>query len=97
MSVTRVRSALVVDYSWQARAACAGIPGEVFLGPDDERPRDRIRREALALRVCGACPVRGACLQHALQVPERYGVWGNTTPEQRLTLRQADHGELDLT
>lgn len=90
LAVTRVRAAPVVDYSWQARAACAGIPGEVFVGPDDERLRDRIQRESLALRVCRGCPVRDACLQHALQVPERYGVWGNTTPEERLTLRAAD-------
>ena len=95
MSVTRIRSAPVVDYSWQARAACAGLPGEVFLGPDEERPRDRTRRETLALRVCRSCTVRGACLTHALQVPERHGVWGGTTPEQRLALTPTDPDDPD--
>ena len=83
MSVTRIRCAPVVDYSWQSQAACIVANGELFLGPDEERPRDRVRREALALRVCRGCPVRDACLAHALRVPERHGVWGGTTPEQR--------------
>jgi len=88
VSVTRVRNAPVVDYSWQSRAACMGVNGELFLGPDDERPRDRVRRESLALMVCQSCPVRDACLDHALEVPERHGVWGGTTPEQRLTMHR---------
>ena len=88
MSVTRVRNAPVVDYAWQTQAACTGANGELFLGPDDERPRDRTRRESLALLVCHSCPVTEACLAHALTVPERHGVWGGTTPEQRLTTRR---------
>ena len=88
MSVTRVRNAPVVDYAWQSDAACMGANGELFLGPDEERPRDRVRREGLALLVCNACPVRSPCLEHALAVPERHGVWGGTTPEQRLTMRR---------
>lgn len=88
MSVTRVRNAPVVDYAWQTQAACTGANGELFLGPDDERPRDRTRRESLALLVCHACPVTEACLSHALAVPERHGVWGGSTPEQRLIMRR---------
>lgn len=100
MSTTRIQNVPVVDYSWQARAACIVANGELFLGPDEERTRDRIRRQSLALRVCGGCPVREACLAHALGVPERYGVWGGTTPEQRLLLMAssgvADAGVPDL-
>lgn len=88
MSVTRVRNAPVVDYAWQSDAACMGANGELFLGPDEERPRDRVRRESLALLVCNACPVRDPCLEHALAVPERHGVWGGTNPEQRLAMRR---------
>lgn len=65
-----------------------GANGELFLGPDEERPRDRVRRESLALLVCNACPVRSPCLEHALAVPERHGVWGGTNPEQRLLMRR---------
>jgi hypothetical protein len=30
--------------------------------------------------------VRTACLEHALNVPEQYGVWGGMTVEQRQAL-----------
>ncbi len=86
MSTTRIRSAPVVDYAWQSFAACRGTAPELFLGPDEERVRDRVRRERLAIRVCADCPVRPECLGHALQVPERHGIWGATTPEQRSAL-----------
>lgn len=89
MSTTRIRNIPVVDYTWQFFAACRGTAPELFLGPDEERPRDRVRRERLALLVCDSCPVRAECLTHALQVPERHGVWGATTPEQRLALDRA--------
>jgi len=87
MAVTRVRNAPAVDYAWQQNAACLGTSGELFLGPDDERPRERARREALAVILCAACPVRRACLDHALTVPERHGVWGGTTPAERSEMR----------
>ena len=84
MSVTRIRSAPVVDGSWQANAACLGASTELFIGPDDERVRDRTRHEALAVVLCAACPVRRECLEHALAVPERHGIWGGTTPAERV-------------
>lgn len=87
MAVTRVRNAPAVDYGWQENAACLGTSGELFLGPDDERPRERTRREALAVVLCTTCPVRRECLDHALTVPERHGVWGGTTPSDRLEMR----------
>lgn len=87
--VTRIRNAPVVDYTWQASAACIDVDTDLFLGPTEERVGDRVRREAVALRVCRVCPVRDPCLAHALAVPERHGVWGATTPEQRLTMTTA--------
>ncbi len=87
VTVTRIRSAPVVDYTWQADAACRGSSGELFLGPDGESPRDQRRRESLAVRLCEHCPARQACLTHALTVPEDHGIWGGTTPDQRRRLR----------
>lgn len=87
MAVTRVRNAPAVDYAWQENAACLGTSGELFLGPDDERPRERARRESLAVVLCTTCPVRQECLEHALTVPERHGVWGGTTPADRAEMR----------
>lgn len=87
--VTRVRNAPVVDYTWQAQAACIDLSTDLFLGPVEERVVDRLRREAIALRICAACPVRDPCLTHALAVPEHHGVWGATTPEQRRAMAPA--------
>ena len=42
-----------------------------------------------AKAVCGECPVRVACLDHALGYGEKAGVWGGTTErERRRILRQ---------
>jgi hypothetical protein len=39
---------------------------------------------AYARRVCGACPIRAACLRHALNLGEYRGIWGGMTgPERR--------------
>jgi WhiB family transcriptional regulator, redox-sensing transcriptional regulator len=36
--------------------------------------------------VCAGCPVRAACLEHALRTRERFGVWGGLTEEERQEL-----------
>jgi len=41
-----------------------------------------------ALAVCARCPVRAACLAHALAKPERYGVWGGYSANQRERIRR---------
>jgi WhiB family redox-sensing transcriptional regulator len=42
-----------------------------------------------AKAVCDACPVHQSCLEHALTVREREGVWGGLTErERRRVLRQ---------
>lgn len=51
-----------------AELPCCQEP-ELFFA---ESPEDLLRAKAL----CGACPVRGACLAGALQRGEPWGVWG---------------------
>ena len=74
-------------HDWQEDARCAGLEVDLFYGPDNEdgEPRvgvSRIERQAVAF--CrGGCPVIQQCKAHALTLPERHGVWGGTTPEQR--------------
>lgn len=36
----------------------------------------------------GECEVREQCLRHAITWPEEHGVWGGTTPEERVRLRR---------
>jgi len=61
---------------------------DLFFGRDGEPGVEREARERRALAVCGSCPVRDACLEHALTVPERYGVWGEMTEDQRAAHRR---------
>jgi WhiB family redox-sensing transcriptional regulator len=67
------------DLRWQDRAACVGQDPGIWT--DDHR-------QAEAATVCGSCPVRADCLEHALTGRIRHGVWGGLTPEQRQLERQ---------
>lgn len=69
---------------WQARGLCLDVPDpdELFFPMPAEEP-------AAALALCARCVVRVECLTHALSVPERYGVWGGTTEEERAGLLRA--------
>ena len=72
-----------MNATWRKRAACRGIDVEIFF-PE----REDADVEA-AKAVCETCPVREACLEHALAHREREGVWGGTTErERRRILRQ---------
>ena len=68
-----------------ARAACSNRR----LNPDDWHPVSvpvaAARREAAAIAVCAACPVRGECLELALPnwAIGQFGVWGGTVPAER--------------
>jgi len=85
---------------WQERAACRGPIAKVFFPPDHPEPRSaRDAREARAKAICRACPVRQPCLDYALSIRERHGVWGGTSESERLRLieRSDRSGPTDLT
>lgn len=68
--------------TWRQHAACKGIDPDVFYPHEDEEAE-------AAKEVCGVCPVRQACLEHALVGRERDGVWGGATErERRRIIRQ---------
>ncbi|MHA6801523.1 WhiB family transcriptional regulator [Bounagaea algeriensis] len=71
------------QWDWQRFAACRDTSAAVFFAPDSERGARRRRREDAAKDICARCPVRQACLNHALAVEEPYGVWGGLTPAER--------------
>lgn len=45
------------------------------------------RLTAAAKAVCAACPVRAACLAHALACDEPWGIWGGLTSRERVACR----------
>ena len=76
---------LLSVYEWQSRGNCVGRPVEDFFA-DPSRRTFRHAQDARAKLLCADCPVRQECLEHALSVPEPFGVWGGTTPAERAVL-----------
>ncbi len=69
--------------NWREFAECRGVDPSVF-HPDDEEENE-FAGEA-AKQVCFACPVREVCLEHAIAVREKHGVWGGLTARERRRL-----------
>jgi WhiB family redox-sensing transcriptional regulator len=64
---------------WWDLGACRGLDASVFYPDDDEGAE-------VAKAVCAECPVQVACLEHALAVREKAGVWGGATERDRRRL-----------
>ena len=64
------------EITWRQRGACNGLDPAVFY-PDSEETAEE------AKAICALCPVRLSCLEHALTMRERDGVWGGTTEKER--------------
>src|SRR5271154_4643012 len=62
--------------TWRKQAACRGLDVEAFY-PISEDEADAAEAKA----ICAECPVRQACLEHALASREREGLWGG--PKER--------------
>ena len=71
-----------MELAWRRHAACRGLDPEIFFPALDDDVDD-------AKVVCTSCSVRETCLEFALQVREKEGVWGGATEkERRRILRQ---------
>lgn len=67
---------------WRELGACRGLEPSIFFPDDEDEAID-------AKAVCGGCNVRVACLEHALTIREKVGVWGGATErERRRIIRQ---------
>jgi WhiB family redox-sensing transcriptional regulator len=73
-----------MNQSWRAAAACRGLDPLIFYPFTDEDD------DAEAAKgVCAVCAVRESCLEHALGVREKDGIWGGATErERRRIIRQ---------
>jgi WhiB family redox-sensing transcriptional regulator len=74
----------MIDYAtdWRAAGACLAADPDLFfpvaLGTG------AISQIARAQRICAGCPVRQQCLDFAMRTREQAGIWGGTTPEERI-------------
>jgi WhiB family redox-sensing transcriptional regulator len=66
----------VQELKWWDLGACRGLDASVFY-PDDEDDAEA------AKSVCAMCSVQSTCLDYALSVREKAGVWGGATERDR--------------
>jgi WhiB family redox-sensing transcriptional regulator len=82
-----VTEVAAVDRSWQTTGLCRGNHSYLFFPPSTvERKEERERREIKAKAICQVCPVKGDCLEFALEIKEPYGIWGGYTETERRQL-----------
>jgi WhiB family transcriptional regulator, redox-sensing transcriptional regulator len=74
--------------NWRAEGACVSADPDLFFpfatGAVAARQANQARR------ICAGCAVRAQCLQFAMDVPEAHGIWGGSTPEERMRERRRD-------
>ena len=76
--------------AWQDQAACRGPQAQAFFPPAaGERRHERAERERQAKEICAQCSVRSACLEYAMSIRERHGVWGGMSESERRQLLKA--------
>ncbi len=74
--------------TWMARAACRGLPLDLFFPPPGAGGRLERARGAQGLAVCSRCPVTGPCASFAAEEALE-GIYGETTtPERRAAGRE---------
>jgi WhiB family redox-sensing transcriptional regulator len=79
---------------WMARGACQAEDPELFFPITMTGPA--IYQTGQAKAVCSRCEVRGPCLSYAV-VTRQDGVWGGTTRDERLAIREPPATTADPT
>ena len=73
---------VVKEVKWRELGACRGLEPAIFYPDEGDEALD-------AKAVCADCGVRVSCLEYALVVREKQGVWGGATErERRRMIRQ---------
>jgi WhiB family redox-sensing transcriptional regulator len=79
---SKLIEALAVDQlSWQDYANCRGADADLFF---PERGASTRRAKS----ICGACEVRGDCLEYAIVNGEKFGIWGGMSERERRRVRR---------
>lgn len=65
--------------TWRNLARCRGLDPAIFHPVNDDDADE-------AKAICALCPVREACLEHAIVAREKVGVWGGLTARERRRL-----------
>ena len=73
---------------WAKFAACKNESSNLFYPPEETKTPERNAMIKDAIRICAGCPVRRECLNYAIAKPEKFGVWGGMTEEERFVKRR---------
>ena len=79
------RTEVDVDTSWMVQGRCRELPPEVFF------PSDGVGVE-VARHYCAECPVKGPCLEYALENHIEHGVWGGASERERRRIARSRRG-----
>jgi WhiB family redox-sensing transcriptional regulator len=71
-----------VAMAWRMAGACATADPNLFFPAG--RGHLTARQVRTAIQICAGCPVRRECLEYAVTTREAHGIWGGTTPDERL-------------
>ncbi len=66
---------------WQDYANCLGVDPDLFFPERGASTRE-------AKEVCRSCVVREDCLEFALAIGEKHGIWGGMSERERRRLRR---------
>jgi WhiB family transcriptional regulator, redox-sensing transcriptional regulator len=74
-----------VETSWMVQGRCRDLPPEIFF------PSDGVGVE-VARHYCAECPVKGPCLEYALENHIEHGVWGGASERERRRIARSRRG-----
>lgn len=80
--------AMETSWVWQTQGACRDMDSNMFYYEDQERGPAKEKRIADAKAICAGCVVKEECLEFALTINERYGIWGGLTEEERQSVKR---------
>lgn len=71
---------------WRAMGACLSVNPDLFfpISPGGVA----VKQVARARQICARCLVRQECFDFAMRTGEMDGIWGGTTPEERIRIRR---------
>ena|ERR1700742_2844862 len=78
----------MIEYAteWRAASACLNTDPDVVF---PVAVGSAASKQAMkAIRICAGCTVRQQCLDFAIRSGEKDGIWGGTTPEERIRDRR---------
>jgi WhiB family redox-sensing transcriptional regulator len=86
---THASSLISFPGEWANQGNCAGSPFPDLWYANDLSGEERSDVN-LAKRICRECPVKAACLEYALAIPDSqdWGIWGATTEHERAKFRR---------